>query len=1086
MKHMVITLVLLMAAWSLSAQWHIDEGFEGISTLPAGWSFIDDGDGMTWRNLSHTNAHSGQRAAFVDNYLPNQNADWLITPQLLISEGDSLSFYTRAWVGTEDLKVYISTTGSAANNFNTQLIHLQGLGTTYQYASVSLNQYAGMHVYLGFFWQCDTYGILVDDVKIGQPLNITPELNLPDEISFFASEGYSMDFTPYAVATDINNVNITVEPNQLVDIQIGGLQVSFTATDYIGSTPAIFTLHDQLSGLNATDTLLVNVMQDPSVDLLIQSVLSPRDREYLLLPFTPAIEVLNAGTAIFDNQIEVQLSITGPDGESVHSDTAFMDMNLAPDELAEVIFPSSFTPAQEGTYTYLFEIITEDGYPDNNNLSYESTVVYRVSAGGPDDFGYRFLDSNDPLGPDYDWIEISQSGTSSITYQVPTFGGDDNFSEPIPLGFNFPFYGSVYSTAYVDINGELLLAGNNWYNEYPDNNWDYDGNMFNYMYPIPGYNQMPGLIAVYWDDLHADQGTGDVYFQSFGEAPARYTVIQWDNVRFHAGSGGDSLLKFQVILHESGDIKMQYHSVATGQTGASIPHDYGLSATVAIQNEAANAGLSYLREIVQNNSYVGIEPAGNMLHNDLAILFYAGTDTQPPIITHTEVGNSFVSDMELVATIADMSSLDTISLHYDLGSGWQEQDHTTSQGMDYFFNLNDIAPGSRVKYYFSAMDEHGNTATLPVSAPDEFYDFEILPGTGSQVLIMYSGRQDYQRVELPIYEDILTDLNISYDVYNWEEYPDFSIPEQYEGLLVYSSTGTVSDQAYTLATAITNYLDLGTPQAPKNVWFASDGLASSQHAHPNSSAIRRMMSGYFRTYYVATGLGGGTNGLGGPESFEYANGTIKALPGTQVGEAGEEYPVYANSPDCIFPSDAAGDPYYDEVPYPEIGANYVYAFEDGPIGGQAYLYHGVAGTTVDTPSFRTMYFSFDFSQLSDPAHRIQWMQDLMNWWQISPTSNAGAETPQIVSEIKHVYPNPFNPQTNIRYNTAKAGLVNISVYNIRGQKVRELVNENKASGNHSISWDGNDAKGKAVASGVYYLRMVAGDKRDSKKITLIK
>ncbi|HOA28995.1 MAG TPA: FlgD immunoglobulin-like domain containing protein, partial [Candidatus Cloacimonadota bacterium] len=74
----------------------------------------------------------------------------------------------------------------------------------------------------------------------------------------------------------------------------------------------------------------------------------------------------------------------------------------------------------------------------------------------------------------------------------------------------------------------------------------------------------------------------------------------------------------------------------------------------------------------------------------------------------------------------------------------------------------------------------------------------------------------------------------------------------------------------------------------------------------------------------------------------------------------------------------------------------------------------------------------------------------------------------------------------IRYNTAKAGLVNISVYNIRGQKVRELVNESKASGNHSISWDGNDAKGKAVASGVYYLRMVTGDKRDSKKITLIK
>lgn len=117
-------------------------------------------------------------------------------------------------------------------------------------------------------------------------------------------------------------------------------------------------------------------------------------------------------------------------------------------------------------------------------------------------------------------------------YGVNAFNGDDNFSEPIPLGFNFPFYGIGYSTAYVDINGEILLAPNTWYTEYPDNGWGNDGNMFNYMYPIPGYSAMPGLIAVYWDDLHCDQGTGDIYFQSFGEEPNRYCVIQWHNLRF--------------------------------------------------------------------------------------------------------------------------------------------------------------------------------------------------------------------------------------------------------------------------------------------------------------------------------------------------------------------------------------------------------------------------------------------------------------------------------------------------------------------------------------------------------------------------
>lgn len=1079
-------MALLLLASMLMAQWHIDEGFEGISTLPAGWTFIDDGDGMTWRNLSHANAHSGQRAAFVDNYLPNQNADWLITPQITINAGDSLAFYTRAWVSTENLKVYASTTGHAASNFTQQVLHLQNIGTAYQYASVSLNQFAGMPIYLGFFWQCNNYGILLDDIQIGQALNIIPELNLPDAISFFVSDAYTMDFSEYVSVTNISNASLSVAANSDIDVTINGFVVNFSADGFVGSTDAVFTLLDNSSGLTASDTISVNVLPDPNVDLVIHSVVQPRNFEYLDIPFNPAIRVQNLGISSFNDQLEVQLTINDQNGTSLHTDTAIVTVNLAPNELVSLSFPESFTPHTVGGYSYQFEIISQDDYADNNSLNIISTVVYRITAGGPDTFGYRFFDSNNPSGPTYDWIEISETGTSSVMYDVPIWGGDDNFSEPIPLGFSFPFYGSSYSTAHVDINGELLLASNTWYNAYPGQNWNNDGNMFNYMYPIPGYTQMPALIAVYWDDLHADQGTGNVYFQSFGEAPNRYTVIQWDNVRFHAGSGGDSRLKFQVVLHENGNLKMQYHTVATGQTGATIPHDNGLSSTIAIQNEAANMGLVYLREIVQNSTYIGVEPAGNMLHDNLAILFFTGEDTQAPLITHNIVGNTFSQDIEVSARIVDMSNLESIRMHYNVGNGWQNISPSDNDGLDYYFNLDDIPLGTEVKYYFAASDEHLNSSVLPQNAPAEYFSFDILPSTGSQVLIMYSGRQDYQRIELPLYETILTQMNITYDIYNWEEYSEFIIPAQYQGLLVYANTGSANDQTRTLATALTDYLDLGSLQEPKNLWFASDGLASNQHAHPNSSSIRRMMSGYFRTSYVATGFGGGSNGLGGPDNYNYEHGSILALAGTQVGTAGQEYAVYANSPDCIFPNDAAGDPYYDEVPYPEIGANYVYAFEDGPINGQAYLYHGVAATTVETPSYRTMYFSFDFSQLTNPAGRLEWMQDLMDWWDITPSANAGNESPVANTGIENIYPNPFNPHSSIRYAIGASGMVNITIYNLRGQKVRELVNEHKSSGTHTTNWDGRDANGNGVASGVYYVRLVTNDKRESRKITMIK
>lgn len=1086
MKTRIIAILLfLMCTSLLLAQWHIDEGFEDSPNLPAGWTTHDDGDGSIWRVITN-NPHSGIRAAFVDNYLPNQNHDWLVTPQITVNAGDYLEFYTRAWYGTENLKVYVSTSGTQINNFNTMLLHMQNLNTTYQMGTVSLDSYAGQNIYLAFYWECDTYGILIDDVKVGQIPTVTPELNLPDTISFYQSDLLQMDFSPYIVVTDPASASLSVSGNTNITVNISGLNVAFSAPDYVGSEELTFTLLDTESNQTATDMISVSVLADPTADLYVSQVIYPRYHEFVGLPFMPEIRVGNAGTNTFSGSIEIVLNVSNDLEESLHIDTAIIDAEILPDASVTVNFSQTFTPLEIGHLNYSFHILTQDDNPDNNSFTYIGEVVIRESSGGPDDFGYRYIDSNEPLGPEYEWIEISETGVSTIMYGVNAFHGDDNFSEPIPLGFDFPFYGSTYSSAYVDINGEILLADNSWYTNFPGSGWGGDGNMFNYMYPIPGYAQMPGLIAVYWDDLEADEGTGDVYFQSFGTAPERYTVFQWDSVRFRAGTGAEALLKFQVILHENGDLKMQYHTVATGQTGATIPHDHGRSSTIAIQNEAANAGLCYLREIVQGSTYIGVEPAGNLLHDGLAILFYSGEDTQAPIITHKAAGNTFSQDILLTARIMDMSEIAQATMYYDLGAGWQSITYTELEQNDYSFAVADLPQGAIFRYYFEAIDAEGNLSRLPIDAPNEYYGFQILPTADAQVLIAYSGIQDYQRIELPIYEALLQELQIGYDVYNWEEYDEYAIDPQYAGVLAYANTGSANDKMRYFAGVLMNYLDLGTAQSPKNLWFSSDGLASSQHGHSNSSPIRRLMSGYFRTSYVATGFGGGTNGLGGPDNFSYEHGTIKALPGTPVGTAGLEYPVYANSPDCIFPDDAAGDPYYDDVPYPEIGANYVYAFEDGPINGDAYLYHGVAATTVDTPAYRTMYFSFDFSQLTSAAHRQEWMDDLMSWWNISPTATSDAFAPTVSSGLDSIYPNPFNPSTTIRYNIAVAERVGLNIYNLRGQKVKTLINESKTAGSHTTSWDGTDEAGNPVASGVYYLRLETSTTRETRKLTMIK
>ena len=85
------------------------------------------------------------------------------------------------------------------------------------------------------------------------------------------------------------------------------------------------------------------------------------------------------------------------------------------------------------------------------------------------------------------------------------------------------------------------------------------------------------------------------------------------------------------------------------------------------------------------------------------------------------------------------------------------------------------------------------------------------------------------------------------------------------------------------------------------------------------------------------------------------------------------------------------------------------------------------------------------------------------------------------------YPNPFNPETNIVFNLPEDGKVQLDIYNIRGQKVKTLINSNLDQGNHSVIWNGEDDSGKKVSSGVYlYKLQVNGKTEKTKKMLLLR
>lgn len=191
-----------------------------------------------------------------------------------------------------------------------------------------------------------------------------------------------------------------------------------------------------------------------------------------------------------------------------------------------------------------------------------------AGSGGPDGFGYRWIDSDEPGGPAFNWVDISGTGTKLAV------SGDDSTSAPVLLDFNMPFYGTLFNSFRACTNGWLSFTSSA--TSYSNQ-------------PLPNSGAPENVIAVFWDDLNVTASAG-IYYQSFGNS----AIVQWNNVPRYSGAG---TYTFQAILEASGAITLQYLDVQTGDLA---------SATVGIQNATKDDGTT----VAFNQAY---------LHDNLAI-----------------------------------------------------------------------------------------------------------------------------------------------------------------------------------------------------------------------------------------------------------------------------------------------------------------------------------------------------------------------------------------------------------------------------------------------------------------------------------
>lgn len=209
---------------------------------------------------------------------------------------------------------------------------------------------------------------------------------------------------------------------------------------------------------------------------------------------------------------------------------------------------------------------------DNETPVHESepsnsiTLVTNVHMGGPDGYGYIFIDSDVSGGPSFIWYDASSGQTITL--------GDDQ-SIAITLPFSFPFYDLNLTSIFLCSNGFLSTSTATTFT-----NSD-----------LP-YATIPYIIAFFWDDLNPTLGGTIKYL-----ATPQYAVIHFNNIQHYGGTGTYDM---QVILYPNGDIAMSYQTVS------------GLlnSSTIGIQG---NGGA--------NNWYLKYTYNGNptVVHNNLTI-----------------------------------------------------------------------------------------------------------------------------------------------------------------------------------------------------------------------------------------------------------------------------------------------------------------------------------------------------------------------------------------------------------------------------------------------------------------------------------
>ncbi len=415
--------------------------------------------------------------------------------------------------------------------------------------------------------------------------------------------------------------------------------------------------------------------------------------------------------------------------------------------------------------------------------------------------------------------------------------------------------------------------------------------------------------------------------------------------------------------------------------------------------------------------------------------------------------------------------------------------------------INQMTQGSEIWYYYEATDGLGAVALYPRDAPDEHFEFSILPIRGSVgepcvLLVDKHGAltpgedRGYGLTSEYYFREALDILGYEYDVYDVEvpggsiksDGPDSSSMKYYDTQIWFTNEVI----AYTLITDdqrnLISWLSQAGEGKERNLLLTGNGVGYELIEAGDETL--GFYTDWLATEYLGDAVG---------------DATVDSVPGLRDLPGGFDF-MTNDDGKCVLRGGCPELGYFDVIqPYPgvfgaELVAEYVKADMTTRPAGVAY---------TDSTGYQTVTLGFGVEFMSDApmptgrfapgvSDRVDLIENIMEYFQKAPTGpGTGTEGDEVfVTKLSHARPNPFNPSTTIQFSLAAEGRATIRVFDCAGRVVRTLVNAELDAGLHVTVWDGTTDTGDRAASGVYFVRMEinghAGAFREVRKVVLLK